>query len=269
MFAAGDSEFLARFGFEKDASVEPRPIAVEHPFLCINGTPRPIRVATLAALRANGLLPRTLWSLLTESSGKGAFWEKDVQSFLRSLGRAEDLYPHAVELLNGPEKRLDEFNIANSNQLMWTIDYESYKNSIISVVTETEFTEGQIARVTEKTIKALAMGRPTILFGNPNSLPLLRDFGFQTFHPLVNEQYDGVASARMRFQALCSEILRIDDFLKRDARGFMGAAAEISNFNAAHARNGGFRSHYKQNVELPLWNALRAELVRDPETCQE
>jgi hypothetical protein len=269
MFAAQESEFLTHFRFAKTAPLDLDPVAMEQPFLCINAQPRPLRVATLAALSAAGLLPRTRWSLLTESAGKGDTKDGDLRSFLRRVEKEDDLYAQAIGLLRGPEKRLDDVQIKSSNQLIWSIDYQSYRQTCIALVTETEFTEGQVLRVTEKSVKALAMGRPAMVFGNPQSLVLMREFGFQTFHPLIDETYDETNSASARFRFLCDEITRVDDTLMKQPKEFIGAVMEIGSFNADHARNGGFLRAYKERVELSFWRALSEELGRDSASCQK
>ena len=269
MFASPEGEFLNQFSFSKLASLDFNEGAVEHPFLCMNATPRPLRVAVLAALSAAGLLPRTIWSLLSKSSGKGAFTDRDVQSFLRRLGRENDLYSHALNLLSAPDKCIDDVSITSANQLVWSIDYSAYMQTCIALVTETDFTEGQVLRVTEKTIKALAMARPLILFGNPQSLSLVRTFGFQTFHPMINEAYDEITNMSTRFAVACNEIERVNGFTKAELTQLMGSLNEITMFNAGHARSGGLNRQYRANVELPFWNGLCKELSRSPADCRQ
>jgi len=266
LFATSDADFATIF---KPPERPPAAQDETFAFLCFNATPRPARVAVLAALKAAGLLERTLWSLLTQAANKPAGGPEDVRKFLAEIGREGDLMPHALALLNGPERRLDQFEITNANHLTWTIDFQSYWRSHVSLVTETDFTAGEIIRVTEKTLKAFCMGHPAIVFGNPGSLALVQQCGFQTFAPFISDSYDSIIKPAERFSAIFGQIRWIGHLLNDPSKAqFLGACAEISRFNAAHARGGGFRRAFIQNITQPCWQAIEAELRRNPADCK-
>jgi len=269
MLASDDSRFVNQFRFSKLDSLDPDPLASGLPLLCLNGTPRPLRIAVLAALSAEGLLARAQWSLLARSSGKERLQDTHLRAFLEEIGRTEDLSSRADVFAQLGEKQLDAVNIENSNQLVWSMDLNVYRRSLLAVVTETEFTHGQVVRVTEKSIKPMVMGRPALIFGNPGSLKLLRHFGFQTFTPLLDESYDQIVEPRARFAALCTELRRVDQIIRRDSNAFIGDILEVGRFNAAHARNGGFLRDYRKQVETPFLTDLIEQLRRDPVKSRE
>lgn len=267
LFAAESETFERVFGFPKETQFPLDARAADKPFLCQNATPRPLRIATLAMLRASGLLDRTHWSLLTQSARKGKFAERDIRGFLRGIDRQEDLMSHGLELLAGPDKKLEQFAISSANELIFSISHKLYQSVLLSIVTESDFTEGHVIRITEKSVKAAAMGSPIIVFGNPHSLRLLRDFGFQTFDPIIDETYDEMFNCADRFRALSEQLVRLDQMFAKDADGFIQKVSEICKFNAAHARSGDFLRQYNASVEAPLWTALREELLREPSSC--
>ena len=86
---------------------------------------------------------------------------------------------------------------------------EPYVNSYLSVVTETNFS-GTTGYVSEKTWKPIGFFHPLIVIGNPHSLDILRDFGFKTFAPWINEDYDKEENHKKRFKMITEEILRIN-----------------------------------------------------------
>lgn len=268
MFQYPPDDFRSQFGFSKTAPVKLESSDIDHLFLCLNATPRANRISTLALLSSSGILPRTLWSLMTKAAGKIGGSETDVRNFLRRIGREYDLIHHAIALLNGPGNAIDNVNVNNANQLVWSIDYESYRRTAVSLVTETDFSNGQVVRVTEKSVKALGMARPVIIFGNPKSLDQVRSFGFQTFHPFIDESYDNIHDVGARFNALSDEIRRVDALLQSNAKGFLANLGEIAEFNGAHARDGGFLRSYKTNVEAPFYSRLLNEIRRDPNSCR-
>ena len=62
---------------------------------------------------------------------------------------------------------------------------------------------------TEKTFKFLIAKIPFILCGMPNSLKVLRDMGYKTFSPYINEAYDLLEDDESRAMAIADEIERL------------------------------------------------------------
>lgn len=71
------------------------------------------------------------------------------------------------------------------------------KASWISVVAET-LDDNRIFFPTEKTGKALMSGKPFIVLSGQYFLKHLRDMGFKTFHPVIDESYDSIADTVQR-----------------------------------------------------------------------
>ena len=62
---------------------------------------------------------------------------------------------------------------------------------------------------TEKTSKFLLAKMPFILAGMPGSLSVLRQQGFKTFSPYINEAYDLIENDEDRAVAICDEVERL------------------------------------------------------------
>jgi hypothetical protein len=87
-----------------------------------------------------------------------------------------------------------------------------YTNSLISLVTETNFREHNVS-LTEKSFKPLKEKHPFIIVGSAYSLQSLRDLGFQTFNDFWDESYDLQHNHYKRMAAivdLCLEISKWD-----------------------------------------------------------
>jgi hypothetical protein len=102
---------------------------------------------------------------------------------------------------------------------------DDFLNTKISVVLETMF-DNQKIHLTEKILRPIACGHPFILAAGPGSLQYLRDYGFKTFEPYIDESYDletdsvrrleKITAAMKKFNQQCSqsdyqELLRIAD----------------------------------------------------------
>ena len=86
---------------------------------------------------------------------------------------------------------------------------EIYEDSYFSLVTDTDLNDRSIARFTEKILKPMANFQPFILFGSPGELQLLRDEGFATCSPFIDESYDEIEDPVARFHAALSEFERL------------------------------------------------------------
>jgi hypothetical protein len=100
-------------------------------------------------------------------------------------------------------------------------DAELFENSYYSIVTETYFfkdtskdnlSAGTIPAMffTEKTYKPIAMRHPFILVSRADSLKWLRNLGFKTFSPFINESYDDETNDENRMNMIVDEIKRLN-----------------------------------------------------------
>jgi hypothetical protein len=97
-----------------------------------------------------------------------------------------------------------------------------HDNSYFSVVTETifrPFHPGDSLMhycdtlfLSEKVYKPFAFKQPFILLGWHGSLQCLRDRGYKTFHPFINESYDQEPDHDKRFAMIVEEIKRLEQF---------------------------------------------------------
>lgn len=76
-----------------------------------------------------------------------------------------------------------------------------------SVISEADFSDEQCF-ISEKTFKPLVVGHPFIVYGNPGSLAYLREMGYKTFHPWIDESYDSLP-AWERLDAIVESINKI------------------------------------------------------------
>ena len=88
-----------------------------------------------------------------------------------------------------------------------------YQNSLVSVVTETNFENDELT-LTEKAFKPAKEKHPFIIIGVTGSLKAMRDMGFKTFSEFWDESYDDEDEPRYRLwkiMQLCREIATWDN----------------------------------------------------------
>ena len=105
-----------------------------------------------------------------------------------------------------------------------------YMDSYFSVVTETDFTN-PTGYVSEKLWKPISFFQPFILVGNPGSLKFIKEFGFKTFSPLIDESYDEETNAMHRFAMIESEMVRLGKMSKEDIHTWYWYMEDIYTHN--------------------------------------
>lgn len=122
--------------------------------------------------------------------------------------------PHEHQFKN-PALALDNFEFVksfndNPTSSCVSADYDpaDFVASCISVVLETVF-DGSKIHLTEKILRPIACGHPFILAAGPGSLEYVRSYGFKTFSPWINEDYDSETNSVQRLQAIVTEMKRL------------------------------------------------------------
>lgn len=207
-------------------------------FLSLNYTPRRSKLIFLTRLIRDGL-----WDLGFVSFGgfdqmkrrKGKSLDRIKVDFLQMPGleeQARSLLPFIDDLAGRgrillgdvPERRVYK-------QILHADGLEEYDRSWFSAVTETEM-HNHPCRITEKVLKPLLNFHPMVLFGNPSSLKLIHELGFETFPELVDETYDDVLPAGKRFELAFSQVERLCRMDEAQMADLTGLLAEKLEFNA-------------------------------------
>jgi hypothetical protein len=122
-----------------------------------------------------------------------------------------------------------------------TVNY--YEDSYFSIIAETSFPHYKfglgdvtdIGRIlSEKTFKSIGMKHPFILLTNPHALKLLREIGYKTFHPLIDETYDTVKDPVVRICMIINEVKKLCALEGDDLKHFLSEAKKICDYNFHH-----------------------------------
>tara|TARA_B100001057_G_scaffold226778_1_gene227113 strand:+ start:2677 stop:4128 length:1452 start_codon:yes stop_codon:yes gene_type:complete len=180
------------------------------------------RTAFMALLNDRGLLDGNLFSTpndwnSTFVSGevylRKHFWErKQYQFYNEYLERLYKLESKVPTSIDRDHNMLDFDPNTNfsSDQLMY---FNARRNCDIEIIGESEFNGSKF--ITEKFFKAIIFKQPFIMLGTHESLPVIRNMGYRTFSPFINEGYDGNDDIHQRMNMIAEEVERLTN-LKRD-----------------------------------------------------
>jgi hypothetical protein len=121
------------------------------------------------------------------------------------------LFPIELNLAKHPNR--------NPHDIIQDVRY--FNESYFSLVTETKFlrdlpevpdTQLDCYLFSEKTYKPILAKHPFILMSIPGSLAVLRQGGYKTFHPYIDESYDSIVDDEDRIEAIINEVERLSKF---------------------------------------------------------
>lgn len=224
-------------------------------FLCLNATPRWNRILMYRYLVRKGYADRGLVSF----HGANIINPKAESLDLSQIPSAIPL--NFPELLAGLETwmpttpvRFDN-NPKRGNELAQSLEAWAYRGSLYSIVTETDFFESNIERITEKAVKAAGLGHPFIIAGAPRSVSWLAELGFETFSGTFDHAYDRETDPSKRLRAVFLEIERQQHIVGSERERWIAETRECAAYNLKYARNG-LMHRYERLREDPFVTRL-------------
>lgn len=168
-------------------------------YLCFNKVPRKHRVDLLEILLQRNLV----------KDGYVSF--EGTEGWLDKLD--PEKYPTILREKNNFPLRLNITEERSNPVDLIPDDLQYFSNSYFSVVTETVFypekDNDSSIFFTEKTYKPIICNHPFILVGRPGALKKLKEFGYKTFSPYIDERYDEIEDDKERLIAIANEIERL------------------------------------------------------------
>jgi hypothetical protein len=234
--------------------------------LCLNATPKLHRILTVAALHFHDLLDGSLVSFPGLRYVKEGASMDHVKSFITENPMFEYLRfsLEAVGEMTG--LKVDSFQ-EEGNALTGKIDPTAYERSFISLVTESDFSDGSIDRVTEKIAKAYCMGHPTLVMGNPDSVKFMSALGFQDWDDVLDRSAEAMLDPAHRFQTVMQEVLHQASRIRSNPEAWLSSVREVGAYNIRHAVSGKFLKDFITYVDKPLVARLEALIAPAAETA--
>lgn len=166
--------------------------------LCLNGEPRLNRLLMFGELKTNQKLKDKFITSLrnTTFDNINQFYDDvlDVTSNDNIINFFKDynsLQPYIYD------------KVVSGKWIHWhlSVNEDAHMNTFVNIVTESLCNSESIF-ITEKTYKPMYMCQPFILFGNPNSLQKLKEYGFKTFDKWWDESYDTEMDLNIRLEKI-------------------------------------------------------------------
>lgn len=156
---------------------------------------------------------------------------------------------------------LEDYFQLNTHDSNASADYavDDYINTAIEVVLETLF-DDQRLHLTEKTLRPIACGQPFMLVSTPGALRYVREYGFQTFSPLIDETYDTVQDPVARLTAVVNEMRRIAGLPQDQKHQLFDGLRAIARHNQQRFFSAAFHDQIVQEFQNNLVQA-RGHLV--------
>ena len=227
-----------------------------------NATPRLSRVLTVAALHHYQLISDSIVSFPGMNYVKQGETLQNVLKYIANNPELSYLLPSVEHIGHIPELKIDGFE-ERGNALVTKVDPSAYERTFFSVVTESDFSDGRIDRVTEKLPKAFCMGHPAIVVGNPHSIKFMTDFGFQDWQGLFDRHGDEECDPPVRLQLILRDVLNQVSRIRRDPNSWLDSAQEVSAYNLRHSVSGNFLRRYINDVERRVVQKLAQGLGID------
>jgi hypothetical protein len=162
-----------------------------------------------------------------------------------------ELVADIAEWIPRKAERFDR-RTAFGNELVMSIETAAYARTRFSIVPESDFFFGGVERITEKSLKAAAMGHPLVVLGAPRTLAFLRELGFCTFDGAIDQSYDRLEDPVERMRAAFDAIIRTHHRAKTNPAAWRRATLDEALLNFAHARGGGLFTRLNMLVSRPL-----------------
>jgi len=198
------------------------------------------RLAFLYKMATDDLLKYGDWSFLlnspyNETAAVGTLDHYDFTDVnLETVKQLHDTAPHFLQ----NEQAISQYSVN-----AWTdVDFKSYSDSYFEICFET-FIHGEHKSFTEKVFKPLVNYSPFILVAYPGALKLLRELGFKTFSPYIDESYDEIEDANLRLKKVYVEIKRLCSMSKEELHNWYWGMKDILIHNHNHLIN-----HHKNRL---------------------
>jgi hypothetical protein len=196
-------------------------------FLMKSKQPRHHRMFMLYNLEKNNVLGYGNWSYLGNHIGIPEHYGiSDIDENILSEIRKK--IPHNLK---------EESVNSNTRIDGWSDkDYSTYINSYFEICLET-LGEGEYLSFTEKVFKPLINFQPFFLVSSCGSLSKLRELGFKTFSPFIDESYDNETNTFKRTEMIANEVKRLCNMSQEEIHTWYWNMQDILVHNHNHLLN--------------------------------
>jgi hypothetical protein len=183
----------------------------EKKYICLNKVHRGHRIILLAKMIRRGLFEKGFYSFEGHSKGwlNKINWNNFDNKVKKTILSIKNKFPIR---LNITDERSNPVDITDD-------DYYYHEESYFSIVTETTYYQksNDIAMLSyadpqffsEKIFRSIHLKHPFVLVTFPGALKKMRELGYKTFHPYINEEYDTIYDDYKRIDVILDEVDRL------------------------------------------------------------
>ena len=156
-------------------------------------------------------------------------WQEDIARF-----KQVDDNHELIELLSTTSNFLDTQDLIKiagygfEEKSLYLKTYISIVGESVFFQPDTSFPSGYLS---EKIWKPIGHAQPFILLGPHKSLAYLKQIGFRTFHPYIDESYDEEVNGMNRLEKILIEIKKFSDKTKQEKDDFLHNVKDIVKHN--------------------------------------
>ena len=215
----------------------------EKKFMFLNRGARPHRIIALSELYNRNLLQKCCLSFYDNSICKPAVTELAPRLAPSVIANHDNVFSTMlpVELTLTP----DYYNMYH----LTDEDITLHQNTLFSLISETLFCSNldkfsdasdDFLRnamcfpcdfLTEKTWRTIKNKHPFIILGTVNSIKTLRDLGYKSFSPYIDESYDQIQDDEERLLAVINEVERLCNMSDEDTKIWLENVHQITKYN--------------------------------------
>jgi hypothetical protein len=150
------------------------------------------------------------WKYLLEDSKIFLQRRSDLDLIVDKLSILKNRYPLRID-----DRSEDE---TDAESLLNPLIHRARVDSLFELVSETLVSESIF--FTEKIFIPVVLCKPFLLIASFESLKTFKNFGYQTFHPYINEEYDTIEDDAERCVAICKELQRLQELRNKNPEIF-------------------------------------------------
>ncbi len=141
---------------------------------------------------------------------------------------------------------IDSDDLSKTKHSYDRFDIKYYLDSYFQIVTGNNFTNFDDQLIfSEKIWKPITNFQPFIYLDDVGALEQLREYGFKTFSPYIDESYDNIYDIDERFEAIMSEIQKLCDKSIQDIHDWYWSIQETLKHNHYHFYENFIPNHKK------------------------
>jgi hypothetical protein len=203
-------------------------------FLMKIKAPKEHRLKILISLIDDNLIKLGDWSFSGENFSKTDNFKYAIRNM--SLKNKENV----VDILDkGPHNLQSEQKLSFNDVNAWTDkEYSAHMDSYFDICFESFFyNESEAISLTEKIFKPIINFQPFIYVATKGSLQILKDLGFKTFEPFIDESYDQELDNDKRLLMAYEQIKRLCLMTKQEIHEWYWRMQDILVHNQEHLLN--------------------------------